>query len=135
AAAPARLRRPGPRALERPDRALPRPRSRWEHPHRQLLDPGAVLPPAAAPGPAPRDATAGPVHAQEPAAPPAGELPARGAHGGTVPAGDRRPRGRVPPRRRAPRAVQRQGVLRSPALARAPPGFSRRRRARGAALS
>src|SRR5437879_9756907 len=33
-----------PISLERPDRALPGTRCRWQHPHRQLHDAGAVLP-------------------------------------------------------------------------------------------
>ena len=50
AAAAARLRGLGPGALERPDRALPRPRRRGQHPHRQPDHRRPVLPPAAPPG-------------------------------------------------------------------------------------
>ena len=50
AAAPARLRGLRPRALLRPDGALPAARRRGQHPRREPHDAGAVLPPAAAPG-------------------------------------------------------------------------------------
>ena len=53
AAAPARLRGRGPRALQRAHRALHPARRRGQHPHRQPHDGGPVLPPAAAPGPHP----------------------------------------------------------------------------------
>ena len=60
-------------------------------------------------------ATAGDHDAEEPAAPPARHLDARGARRGPLAAGDRRRRGGGPPRPGdAPRAVHRQGLLRPP---------------------
>ena len=83
----ARLRGPGPRALERAARALPRARRRGKHPGRQLHDSGPVLPPAAPPG-APRRAAAPRCDdAEEPAAPAGGELATRGPHQRPVPSG------------------------------------------------
>src|SRR2546427_12878945 len=89
----ARLRGPGAGALERPDRALPRARSRGEPAHRELHHAGAVLPSAAAPRTARGAATAGPVYSEEPAAPSPSHDPARGADHGDLPAGAGRPRG------------------------------------------
>ena len=57
AAAAARLRGQRPGALERAARAVPPARGAGEHPHRQLHDLGAVLPPPAPAG-ARRDARA-----------------------------------------------------------------------------
>ena len=54
AAAPPRLRRPGPRPFERAARAVPERRRRHQHAHRQLHDGGAVFPPAAPAGAAAR---------------------------------------------------------------------------------
>ena len=60
----ARLRGRRPRALERPHRALHPARRRGQHPARQPLDRGPVLPPAAAPGPHPEGAADGRLHAR-----------------------------------------------------------------------
>ena len=75
-AAAARLRGLGPRALERPPRALPPGGGRGEHPRGQLHDAGPVLPPAAPPGAGLEAAPADPDDAQEPAATPGGDLDA-----------------------------------------------------------
>ena len=80
AAAAARLRGPGPGALERAHRALPAALRRGQHAGRQPDDAGAVLPPAAPPGARdPRAQAARRLHAEEPAAPPARRLDARRA--------------------------------------------------------
>ena len=89
-AAAARLRRPGAGALERAHRALPRPLRRGQHAGRLPVDAGAVLPPAALPGPRPGREAARRDHAEEPAAPPALRLDARGAGRGPLRAGARR---------------------------------------------
>ena len=70
AAAPPRLRRPGPRSFERAPRALPQRRRRHQHAHRQLHDGGAVFPPAAPAGAAAQDRSAAARRhdAEEPAA-------------------------------------------------------------------
>src|SRR6266550_4054273 len=121
---------------ERPDRALPRTRCRWQHPHRQLHDAGPVLPSVAAPGAPPRAAAAGVVHTQEPAAPAAGELAARRPHDWAVQPRARRCDGGGPSRCCAPaHPVQRQGVLRSHARARAGPGHPGGDRSGGALVS
>ena len=70
AAAAARLRGLGPRALLGPARALPHARRRGQHARRQPDDPGAVLPPAAPPG-ARRQAAPADHHDPEVAAAPA----------------------------------------------------------------
>ena len=68
-AAPARLRGLGPRALQRPHRALPRARRRGQHPDRQPDHRRPVLPPAAPPGADPQAAAAGRLHPEGAAAP------------------------------------------------------------------
>ena len=75
----ARLRGPGPRALERAARAVPAARGRRQHPGGQPDDPGAVLPPAPPAGAAQPPAAADRDDAEEPAAPAAGQLSARGS--------------------------------------------------------
>src|SRR5205823_14320066 len=135
AAPAARLRGPGARALERPDRALPRARRRRESAYRQLHHAGAVLPPAAAPGTPRRATAAGPLHAEEPAAASPGDGAARGADRRDLPTGAGRPGGRRPPKRGATGAVQRQGLLRLAAVAAARGGRPRGDRARGAPVS
>src|SRR3989449_1732892 len=77
AATAAWLRGSGPGALERPDRAVPRARRGREHPHRELHDARAVLPPVAPPGTASGAAPARPLHAEEPAATAPGDVAAR----------------------------------------------------------
>ena len=77
AAAAARLRGERPGALERAARAVPPARRAGEHPHRELHDVGAVLPPAAAPGARRDGAAARRHHAERPAAPQAGGRDAR----------------------------------------------------------
>ena len=75
AAAAARLRGLGPRALLGPPRAVPAAGGRGQHPRRQPDDARAVLPPAAPPG-ADRQAAAARHHdPEEPAAPAAGRQP------------------------------------------------------------
>ncbi len=84
----------GPEHSSRAARALPAARRRGQHPHRQLHDAGAVLPPAAPPG-ADRQAAAARDHdAEEPAAAAAGDEHGGRARGGPLPAGARRPRRR-----------------------------------------
>src|SRR5256884_217624 len=134
AAVAARLRGPGAGALERPGRAVPCARRRRQSAHRQLHHAGAVLPPAAASGTPPGAAAAGPLHAQEPAAPSPGDRPARRPDRWDVPAGAGRPRGRGASRRDAAGAVQRQGLLRPAAVAAARVGGARRDRPRRAAV-
>ena len=129
------LRRSGARALERPHRAVPRARRRGQPAHRELHHAGAVLPFAATSGAARGAATAGAVHPEEPAAAPPGHVAAGGAHRGRIPAGARGPRRRRTPRRDPARAVQRQGVLRSVALAPAGAGGPRGDRQGRAAVS
>ena len=58
----------GPGALERPRGAVPDARRRGQHPRRERLHPGPVLPPAAPAGAGGEDPAADRVHAQEPAA-------------------------------------------------------------------
>src|SRR5438067_899776 len=143
AAPPARLRGPGPRALERAPRALPPALRRGQHAGLQPDHAGAVLP-----RPPPPDAPELPEAAradepEEPAAPQALRLAARGADAGRVPDRDRRHRARRRARGwghdRARRgaahpALQRQDLLRAPR--RAPRARHRLRgaRARRAAL-
>ena len=79
-AAPARLRGRRARALERPDRAVHPARRRGQHPARESLDRGPVLPPAAPPGPHPEGEADGRLHAEGPAAPAARDLDPRGPH-------------------------------------------------------
>ncbi len=102
AAAAARLRGPGAGALERAHRALPRPlRAKTTCRVAYPSTPASVLPPAALPGPRPGREAARRLHAQEPAAPPALRLDARGAGRGPLRAGARRHGRRS--RARAPR--------------------------------
>ena len=68
-AAPARLRGLRPRALQRPDRALPGARRRGQHPARLPDHRRPVLPPAPPPGADPQAAAAGRLHPEGPAAP------------------------------------------------------------------
>jgi 2-oxoglutarate dehydrogenase E1 component len=102
AAAAARLRGRGPRALQRPARALPDALRRGQHAGRLPQHARADVPSAAAPGAAPVAQAADRHDAQEPAAPPAGGLPAGGLRRGhRLPARHRRRRrrpGRVPAR-------------------------------------
>ena len=77
AAAAARLRGLGPRALLRAARALPAARRRGQHPRRQPDDAGPVLPPAAPPGADRQAAPAGRHDAEVAAAPAAGDEPDR----------------------------------------------------------
>ena len=100
AAAAARPRGPGAGALERAHRALPHALGRGQPARGLPLDARLVLPPAAPAGPGPRREAARRLHAEEPAAPPALRLVARGAGRGPLRAGDRRPR-RGPGARRA----------------------------------
>ena len=65
---PARLRGLGPRALERPDRALPAACGRGQHPAREPDHRRAVLPPAAPPGADRQGAATGGLHPEGPAA-------------------------------------------------------------------
>ena len=74
AAAPARLRGLGPRALLRPHGALPAARGRGQHPRREPDHAGAVLPPAAAPGARGQAAPAGDHDPEVAAAPAAGDV-------------------------------------------------------------
>ncbi len=103
----------GPGALERPDRALHSARGRGKHTARQPDHRGAVLPPAAPPGPDPQGAAAGGIHAEGPAAAQGGRVAARRPGFGWIPVRARRPARRRPQGPdRAAGAVQRQGVLR-----------------------
>ena len=77
AAAAARLRGLGPRALHRPPGALPAARRRGQHPRREPDDAGAVLPPAAPPGARRQAAPAGHLHPEAAAAPAAGDVARR----------------------------------------------------------
>ena len=91
AAAAARLRGLGPRALLRAPRALPRARRRGQHPRREPDDARAVLPPAAPPGAHRQAAPADRDDAEVAAAPAAGgELGRRPGRGHALPAGARR---------------------------------------------
>src|SRR3989441_5981623 len=135
AAAAARLRRSGARALERPHRAVPSARRRGQPAHRELHHAGAVLPPAATSGAARGAAAAGAVHPEKPAAAAPGHVAPGGAHRGRLPTGARRPRRRRTPRGEPAGAVQRQGVLRSAALPPARCGASRGDRQGRAAVS
>ena len=91
AAAAARLRGRRPRALERARGAVPDACRRGQHPLRERLHPGPVLPPAAAPGAGGEDPPADRLHAQEPAAQPALVLAAARARRRDAAARDRRP--------------------------------------------
>ena len=113
AAAAARLRGPGPGALQRAARALPAAVRRGQHAGLQPDDAGAVLP-RAAPADAPHlPQAAGRDEPEEPAAPQAGGVAARA----TSPTARFQPvlaeTDALDPATRAPRAaVQRQGLLR-----------------------
>ena len=74
AAAAARLRGLGPRALLGAARALPDPRRRGQHPRREPDDAGPVLPPAAPPGARRQAAPAGDHDPEVAAAPAAGDV-------------------------------------------------------------
>ena len=100
AAAPPRLRRPGPGALVGPARTLPRAVRGGQHPRRLPDDRGAVLPRAAPPGARPEpqaadrdDAEALPPHAGD-ARRPVGELDARRLPASCSPTRATRPRAR-----------------------------------------
>ena len=137
AAAAPRLRGLGPRAFERPARALPPGGRRGQHPRGQLHHAGPVLPPAAPPGARLEAAAARGDDAEEPAAPSGGHLDGGGARRRRVRARDRRPalRGRRRPQPRdEARALLRQGLLRHRRARGARGGRSHRGRARGAAL-
>ena len=113
AAAPARLRGRRPRALVRPPRALPAARRRGQHPRRQLLDAGAVLPPAAPPGADPEAPPAGRDDAEEPAAPARRGVALVAPDRGPLLPRARRPDAAGLARRGHPaRALLRQGLLR-----------------------
>ena len=84
-AAAARPRGPGPRPLQRPDRAVPAAVGREQHDRRQLLDPGELLPPAAPPGAVGRAPAAGRLHAEVAAAGEGGGQRGRRLHRGDVP--------------------------------------------------
>ena len=94
AAAPARLRGPGSGALQRPDRTVPHPVRRGQHPGRQRHHCGPVLPSAAPPDEAGRASPLDRVHPQGPAADEGEPFADRGAGVGAVPGGARRPEGR-----------------------------------------
>ena len=112
AAAP-RLRGLGPRALQRPHRALPRARRRGQHPHRQPHHRRPVLPPAAPPGADPQAAAADRLHPEGPAAAGPRHRQPRGPDRRRVPPDPRRPEGGGAAREGgATRALHRQGLLR-----------------------
>ena len=103
----------GPRALERPHRALHPAGVRGQHPAREPHDRRAVLPPDPPPGPDREAAATHRLHAEGPAAPAGRGLEARRPHRGDVPVRDGRPVRALGTRRdRAARALQRQGLLR-----------------------
>ena len=135
-AAAARPRGPGPRPLQRPDRAVPAAVGREQHDRRQLLDPRQLLPPAPPSGALGRAPAAGRVHAEVAAAGQGRGQRGRGLHRGDLPSGAARHRGRrgAAGRRRgaAGAAVQRQGRLR-PDGAAGVRGHRRRRRRPGRA--
>ena len=111
AAAAARLRGLGPRALLGPPGALPDARRRGQHPRGEPHDAGPVLPPAAPPGARGQAAPAGDHDPEVAAAPAAGDLADRAPLRGAL-----LPRaGRAAHRRgqgHPPRALHRQGLLR-----------------------
>ena len=115
-----RLRGLGARALLGAPGAVPAAGRRGQHPGGQPDHPGAVLPPAAAPGPDRQAAPAGDHDPQEPAAPGSGHQPPRRAGRGSVQAGPGR-------RRRRARAGHPAGALHRQDLLR--PGRAARARA------
>ena len=125
AAAPARLRGLGPRALLRAPRALPDARRRGQHARRQPDDAGAVLPPAAPPGAGGEAAPADHHDPEVAAAPAAGDVADRAPLGvallpGPERAADRRGEGHPP------RALLGQDLLRPQG-----PRHAREQRGRG----
>ena len=92
AAAAARLRGLGARALLGPARAVPPARRRGQHPRGQPDHAGPVLPPAAPAGAGGQAAPAGGHDPQEPAAPAPGHEHVAGAGRGPLPAGAARAR-------------------------------------------
>ena len=134
AAAAARLRGQRPRALERAARAVPPARRAGEHPHRELHDVGAVLPPGAPPG-ARRDGAPARRHdAEGPAASEAGGSTlddlARGEFQPVIDDAQRGPRAG-----HAARPLLREDLLRHRRARRPRARTRRRRRADRAALS
>ena len=120
AAAAARVRGLRAGALERPDRALPGPRRRGQHPDRQPDHRRPVLPPAAPPGADPQGAAADRLHPEGAAAARPRLLDDGRPDRRRVPPHPRRPEGRGPPREgRAPRPLHRQDLLRHGRLGRA----------------
>ena len=113
AAAAARVRGLRAGALERPDRALPRPRRRGQHPDRQPDHRRPVLPPAAPPGADPQGAPADRLHPEGAAAARPRRLDDGGPDRRRVPPHPRRPEGRGSPREgRAPGPLPGQDLLR-----------------------
>ena len=134
AVAAARIRRQRPGALERPRRALPPARGAEQHPHRELHDRRAVLPPPAPAGADAGRASARRADAEGPAAPEGRLVDAPGSGGGVVPSRARRP-DRGAGRGDAPRPVLGKDLLRRRGARGAHRRASRRRRPARAALS
>ncbi len=134
AAAPARLRGPGPRPLVGAHRALPAAVRAGEHDRRPPVDPGVVLPPAASPGLRPAPQAARGLLPQGDAAPARRDQPGRGLRHRQVRAGPgRRPRpGQGRGQARA--AARRQDPLGSQGRARQEPEPGDRPRPPGAVL-
>ena len=113
--AAARLRGPGPRALERTPGAHSPGRGGHQPAARELHHRGAVLPLAPPPGASAdtRPASALRAHAKEPLEASRRRVRSPGSHGGTLPIGHRRRRGAPESENdQAGRAVQRKGVRR-----------------------
>ena len=133
AAAAARLRGLGPRALLGPPRALPPARRRGQPPRREPHDAGAVLPPAPPPGEGRQAAPARDHDAEVAAAPAAGDEPHRAPLRDALLPRPRRA-ARADREGHAPDPLHRQDLLR-PRRAPEPRGQrARRRRPRRAAL-
>ena len=134
AAAPPRLRGPGPRPLVGPHRALPADVRAGQHDRRAPVDARVVLPPAAPPGLRPPAAPADRLHSEGDAAAARRDQPGRGVPDGQVRAGaGRRPRPRHE-RRQAGAAARRQDPLGSEGRAREEPEPRDRPRAPRAVL-
>ncbi len=133
AAAPPRLRGPGPGPLVGPDRAVPPDVRRGQHDGRLPVDPGELLPPAASPGLCPAAPPAHRLHPEVDAAAQGRGQRGRGLHDRHVPAGAARPRPARRQRRHPGAARQRQGRLRPRGGTRQGRGHPDRHRPRRAA--
>ncbi len=132
---PPRLRRPGPRTLQRQNRALPPALRRRKPPSLQRDDSGAILPRPPPPTSSQVRETPGPLHPQEPPPLSCVFLIAGRAHVGRLPVPARRQGSLRQTHDRARDALGRKGLLRPASRARGEEGCENGSPALGAVLS